>query len=286
MIERQQLKEAYEHACEVELQAFKPGNVSVFSDGHDMSVEDFRVSYRVSSDPITNPDYSLGEKIYYAVKATREAVGCNTNLGIILLCAPLLQVAAGLEKGRSLREAVSLLLDATTRRDADWVFRAITLASPGGLGDSEEADVKQEALVTLAEAMALASNKDRIAYQFASNYKNIFEFTIFMYNATFAKFGDQNWAALAVYAALLVRYADSHVERKYGTQFSDWIAAEMTKVDEALAKTRNPESLLPMLRDIDQAFKDKDINPGTSADMTVATVLVAFLEQMISEASH
>ena len=283
MINRQQLIAAYERACEVELLAFKPGNVSVHSNGHDMTVEDFRISYRVSSAPITNPDYSLGEKIYYAVESTRNAVGCNTNLGIILLCAPLLQVAGNSRPGQPLRDGLMSLLSGTTRADADWVFKAIVLAAPGGLGEASEQDVNTSASVTLTEAMGLASNKDRIAYQFVSNYKDIFEFTIFMYNATFAKFGDQIWAALAVYAGMLSVYADSHVERKYGAQYSDWVAVEMNRVHEALATTSNPVTLFSLLRSIDEAFKAKGINPGTTADLTVATVLTVLLQQLIGE---
>ncbi|NOQ16268.1 MAG: triphosphoribosyl-dephospho-CoA synthase, partial [Methyloprofundus sp.] len=38
MLSEQQLSTAYQYACEVELQAFKPGNVSVYADGHDMTV--------------------------------------------------------------------------------------------------------------------------------------------------------------------------------------------------------------------------------------------------------
>ena len=74
MITPEQLAEAYKQACEIELQAFKPGNVSVYSEGHDMTVEHFRISAEASAPAISNPDYSLGEKIYFAVKATREAV--------------------------------------------------------------------------------------------------------------------------------------------------------------------------------------------------------------------
>ncbi len=284
MITRQQLISAYEQACEIELLAFKPGNVSVYSNGHDMTVEDFRASYRASSGPITDPSYSLGEKIYYAVKATRDAVGCNTNLGIILLCAPLLQSMTRIDNGQSLREVAAQVLAATTRQDADWVFQAIRHASPGGLGDSDEADVNQKASVTLLEAMKIASSKDRIAYQYTNAYKEIFEFTIFMYNANFAKFGNRNWAALSVYAAMLQNQADSHIERKYGSQYSDWVAAEMKIINQALAATDNPESLLPLLNDIDEAFKAKGLNPGTTADITVVTVLVDFLEQMINDA--
>jgi len=282
MMTRQQLIDLYEQACEVELQAFKPGNVSVYNEGHDMTVEDFRISYTVSSVPLTNPDYCVGEKIYYAVKATREAVGCNTNLGIILLCAPLLQAAMDLKKKQSLRDALKCLLNNTNCKDANWMFKAITLATPGGLGDSESGDVKQQATMTLMEAMSIAAHKDRIAYQFLSYYKDIFEYTFFVYNAVFARFGDRNWAALSVFSALLSRYPDSHIERKYGTQYSDWVTEQMTKVHKALVMTDNPESLIPMLYSIDKAFKSKAINPGTTADMTVATVLVYLLEQLVN----
>jgi triphosphoribosyl-dephospho-CoA synthase len=132
MISSGQLRDLYQQACEVELQAFKPGNVSIYADGHDMTVADFRISAEVSAAPICNANYSLGEKIYYAVKATREAVSCNTNLGIILLCAPLLQAASQVQPGMALRDALRNVLTATTIDDADWVFKAITLASPGG----------------------------------------------------------------------------------------------------------------------------------------------------------
>ena len=54
MLTRQQLIEAYKDACEIELRAFKPGNVSIYADGHDMTVEDFRISARQSAEPITH----------------------------------------------------------------------------------------------------------------------------------------------------------------------------------------------------------------------------------------
>ena len=129
------LEQLYQQACEVELQAFKPGNVSIYSAAHDMTVEDFRLSAEVSASPLCNPAYSLGEKIFYAVKATREAVGCNTNLGIILLCAPLIQAVEYCKSGITLRQALNQVLANTTLSDADWTFKAIDLAAPAGLGD-------------------------------------------------------------------------------------------------------------------------------------------------------
>jgi len=279
-ISPEQLSELYRQACEVDVQAFKPGNVSVYADGHDMTVADFRISAKVSAEPLCNPDYSLGEKIYYAVKATREAVGCNTNLGIILLCAPLIHAIESKSSGETLRQALSKVLKETTIDDADWVFKAITLASPGGLGSSDDQDVNEKATVTLVEAMKIASIKDRIALQYTTDYQDIFNFAVLRYTIHFNRWGDRNWAAVAVYADMLSQFPDSHIERKYGNQYSEMLAGKMAKLSEELLKTDNPEQIKPVLFGLDQELKLYGINPGTTADMIVATVLTAFLEDL------
>ncbi len=247
IISSEQLGELYRQACEVDVQAFKPGNVSVYADGHEMTVADFRTSAEVSAKPLCNPDYSLGEKIYYAVKATREAVGCNTNLGIILLCAPLIQAIGQKGPDLTLRQAVRKVLSETTIEDADWVFKAITLASPGGLGSSDQQDVNEKASVTLLEAMKIASAKDRIALQYATDYQDIFNFAVLRYTTGFNRWGNRNWAAVAVYADMLSHFPDSHIERKYGNQYSEMVAVKMAQLSEELYKTDNPEQIKPLL---------------------------------------
>lgn len=276
------LEQLYQQACEVELQAFKPGNVSIYSAAHDMTVDDFRLSAKVSATPLCNPNYSLGEKIFYAVKATREAVGCNTNLGIILLCAPLIQAVSYCTAGVTLRQALHQVLENTTLADADWAFKAIDLAAPAGLGDVAEQDVKTAASVTLTEAMKLASSKDRIALQYLTDYKDIFDFAVFRYNRTLLRWGNHHWAAVAVYADLLSHYPDSHIERKYGDQYTEMVASRMIQLSYELSNTDNPDLIVPLLHNIDQELKSKRVNPGTTADMTVATVLTVFLEDFIS----
>ena len=280
MITQKQLMDIYKQACECDVQAFKPGNVSVYNEGHDMTVEDFIRSAEVSAAPVTNPEYSLGEKIFYAVQATREAVGCNTNLGILLLCAPLFQAVYQKQADQSLRDSLRLVLENTTVDDADWVFKAITLAAPGGLGESKEQDVADSPVVSLTKAMEIASKKDRIAMQYTTNYKDIFDFSILRYNTAFVKFDDQAWAAVSVYTGLLSKYPDSHVERKYGDKYSGWVLKQIITVDDALLNTDRPEQLVPMLHEVDRKFKAKGINPGTTADLTVATVLIILMEAL------
>jgi len=278
MLNREQIIDAYKKACICDVEAFKPGNVSVYNAGHDMEVDDFLLSAEVSAEPITNPEYSLGEKIYYSVKATRDAVGCNTNLGILLLCAPVIQAAQQLQEKQSLRDTLPQVLENTSVKDADWVFKAITLANPGGLGVPESQNVNERPDVTLFQAMEIAQNKDRIAKQYVTNYKDIFNFSILRYNDGLNRFGNQEWAAVFVFTGLLSKFPDSHIERKYGNEHSGWVLKKIIAVDDALLNTQNPKQLISMLHKVDREFKAKGINPGTTADLTVATVFVVMME--------
>ena len=283
MLSQRQLIVLYQQACEIELQAFKPGNVSVYAAGHDMTVKDFQVSAQVSAEPLCNPDYCLGEKIYYAVKATREAVGCNTNLGILLLCAPVIQAAANVSEALTLREALTQVLATTTISDAQWAFKAIALASPGGLGEVDTQDVRQSATVSLAEAMQLASTKDRIALQYANGYKDIFDYAVLRYNARLSQWSDKNWAAVFVYAELLSQFPDSHIERKHGSQYTNWVAVRMQQFLNEFGKTTDSKQIIQRLYSLDSEFKANDINPGTTADMTVATILAVLIEDALAK---
>ncbi|QSA96735.1 triphosphoribosyl-dephospho-CoA synthase [Methylococcus sp. EFPC2] len=279
-IARALLEQAYRDACEVELRAFKPGNVSIHSEGHDMTVEDFRRSAQASAPPLCDPALSLGERIYQAVLATRETAGCNTNLGIILLAAPLLLAC---QVGRSelpLRNNLFHVLEQTTREDAEWVFRAICLAEPGGLGESSEQDVRAPPSVTLREAMNIAAHRDRIARQYITVYADVFDFAIPSYYKALSRWGDEEWAAVAVFAGLLKAIPDSHIERKFGTRYTRKVAERMAQVDEALSAPVESERLMQLLEEVDEEFKSSGINPGTTADLTVTCLLAVRLESL------
>lgn len=282
-VQRDALLSAYLESCETELRAFKPGNVSVYSEAHDMTVEDFRRSAAASGPFLCDPDLSLGEKIYHATRATREVVPCNTNLGIILLAAPLFQAVQTIREGETLRAALQRVLLAATQADADWAYKAIRWAQPGGLGEAPEQDVRDTPQVTLLEAMRIAEHRDRIAYQYTNSFADIFEFAIPSYHRKLSLWGDKEWSAVAVFAGLLKRIPDSHVERKFGARYTRTIASRMTQIDQALSVSDRPEQIMPLLREVDAEFKSCGINPGTTADLTVACLLAARLETLLSQ---
>src|SRR5262245_13649680 len=135
------IAQAYLEACRAELHALKPGNVHIYADGHGMTVSDFEQSANVSAPIMSEPGLSVGARIHGAIRRTHDAVGSNTNLGIVLLCAPLASAAFAADVTGDLRSALHTVLASLTVEDAEQTFAAIRLAAPAGLGESAAQDV-------------------------------------------------------------------------------------------------------------------------------------------------
>ncbi len=164
------------------------------------------------------PRPGVGERILRAIQATRAVVAFNTNLGIVLLCAPLAHAALVPAVEPGLRERLRAVLAQLDIEDAELTYRAIRLAQPGGLGSSPRHDVSSAPSVTLLEAMQEARLRDRIAWQYATGFEDVFESGTGLVRAALARWGSTEWAAVAVYLAFLARYPDSHVARKHGDE--------------------------------------------------------------------
>jgi triphosphoribosyl-dephospho-CoA synthase len=277
------IKELFKQACLEELQAIKPGNVHAFADGHDMTVEDFILSAKVAADEVVVPGLSLGERILTSVQATQSAVKCNTNLGIILLCAPLIH-ASQKPHGISLAEHLKEVLQSTTIADADLCFKAIALANPAGLGERVLYDVNKPANCTLLQAMLVAAERDMVARQYSDNFAEIFEFGLPNYEHAFAHWQKSAWATTYVYLSFLANYLDSHIVRKYGEVLAKAVQSEAKQHLEIFAELGNPKTYLGELLRWDADLKARKINPGTCADLTVATLLAIKLKEQYGHA--
>lgn len=265
---------AYEAACLAELQALKPGNVHVFADTGETRVADFEASARNSAPWIGQPGASVGARILGAVKATHEAIGWNTNLGIVLLCAPL---AAAAEAKGTLRVELASVLGTLDRNDAADAFEAIRLASPGGLGKSERHDVREPPAVTLREAMAQAAARDRIARAYVTDFEDIFETGLPALQRAQASGLDEPWCTTAVHMAFLSQFPDTHIERRLGREQAETVRQRAARIFEA--GPLGPASLATLLA-FDAELKKGDLNPGTSADFTVATLFAAAIMRL------
>lgn len=274
---------AYLHACYQELLALKPGNVGVHAAGHDMTLDQFQTSARVSAGPLGEPGITLGHRIYSAVKATHDAVDCNTNLGIILLCAPLIQAFLEIQAGSDLRSTVTQVLDDCTVEDAQLCYQAIRLANPGGLGNSDVQDVHDVPDETLSQVMRIAAERDRIAFQYASGFADIFDFSIHHLAEFRRHFTSQdNWVITALYLELLAHYPDSHILRKHGSEQADEISEKAQQLKRDLLTQGPTDTVQTKLLQADMDFKQAGINPGTTADLVVATLFAEQLGRFLS----
>jgi triphosphoribosyl-dephospho-CoA synthase len=261
---------AFTAACLDELAAPKPGNVHVFADGHRMTAADFVRSAEAAAPPLARAGARVGRRIHDAVEATFAAAGSNTNLGIILLCAPL---AAAAEAGTAdLRASLTTILADLDVEDAALTFRAIARAAPAGLGRAERHDVHAPATVTLREAMAEARERDSIARQYVTDFESIFELGLACLEDALHRCAKPEWATLATYLAFLARHPDSHILRKHGAAAAEDVRRSAAAYAARLQAAADPAALVPDLLSWDAALKARAINPGTSADLTVGTL--------------
>jgi triphosphoribosyl-dephospho-CoA synthase len=266
---------AFERACRLDVVTRKPGNVSVASPGHRMHAQLFIASAQAAQHALFAPGLSVGERIELAVRATLEAAGCNTNLGIVLLAAP---IAAALERepqarsAPALRSALASVLQALDVDDARAAYRAIARANPGGLGRSEEHDVAQPPTIDLRSAMALAAHRDSIARQYAGSGADLFEVGLPAFRAA----ATPVTAVQRTYLSFLARWPDSHIVRKHGEPAAHSVMRQARRWLERAACGDRLDSD-PAFAAWDEALKRAGINPGTSADLTVATTMLASL---------
>jgi len=278
----QRIARAFIKACEAELQAPKPGNVHVFADGHGMAAQDFIDSAKAAAPHIAAGDTSVGAKILGAMQATWAAVGQNTNLGIVLLCAPLAHAALTARSGDLERET-SRVLAALDRSDADAAFRAISLAQPAGLGSAPEHDVAGPAHTTLLEAMRAASGRDRVAFQYANDFVDIFGLGFETLVRARIAGHDAPRATLELFMTFLAAFPDSHIARKYGLETAQGVQEEARRAG-ARIESADQDSAFALALELDRSLKERKLNPGTSADLTVAVLFADSLATILASA--
>ena len=265
-------------ACLLEVSAPKPGNVSPFASFRDATYEDFLASAAaIGPALLLAGERSLGATIRAGVEATARWAPSNTNLGLVLLLAPLAQAA--LRPGEmSLRAQVASTLAATVVADARDAYVAIRSAAPGGLGRASEQDVASTPTATLREAMALARDRDAIAREYATDFETTFEIGTPGLRRALSDGLAWREAVVEVYLALLAASPDTHIARKLGLDAAVTIQRRARAVlDAGGVRTMSGRDAIAAL---DRELRDEanTLNPGATADLTGAAIYVVLLE--------
>jgi triphosphoribosyl-dephospho-CoA synthase len=160
------------------------------------------------------------------------------------------------------------------------------LASPGGLGRADRHDVSEPATVTLRQAMAEAADRDRIAHQYVTDFGDILDRADGMLAPALLRWSEPRWATLAVYLDFLSAYPDSHVVREHGMAAAEQVRLAATAFHRRLLAAERPAALTDDLLGWDKVLKDAGLNPGTSADLTVATLFAHRLTNSLPSAPN
>jgi triphosphoribosyl-dephospho-CoA synthase len=259
-------------ACLLEVSAAKPGNITPAHDFADTTYADM-VRSALALGPVFRRRRvlrrSVGELIVDGVEATAQVVGANTNLGIVLLFAPLARAAVTRRANEALRVAVDRTLAELGVDDAAAAFTAIARAGPGSLGDAPEHDVRAPARVSLREAMAAAAHRDSIASEYATGYATVFDTGLPLLAEALGEGASTLDAIVSLHVGLLACRPDTLIARKAG--------AEMARaVTEAAREVRSGARTI---QEFDASLRGPDhrLNPGTTADLVAGTLLAALL---------
>jgi triphosphoribosyl-dephospho-CoA synthase len=263
-------------ACLLEASARKPGNVSPGRHFADARYEDFLASAAAIGGPLAGASARpLGATVRLAIEATKRWTRSNTNLGIVLLLAPLARAAL---LSTDLRIGLREVLESTTIDDARDVYAAIRGARPGGLGTVESQDVAAEPDVTLLDAMRLAADRDGIAREYVTAFAVTFGTGVPSLDR--ARVDGLSWddAVVETFLTLLADAPDTHVVRRAGAA----VAAEVSSRAGAVLSAggvRSPSGR-GAIDELDRWLRDlrRPVNPGTTADLTAAAIFVVLLQ--------
>ena len=266
-------------ACLLEVSAPKPGNVHRGADFEDLTFIDFVFS-AVAIAPAMDQacqGASVGQTVLSAVRATRSVVQSNTNLGTILLLAPLAMVpqSVGLSTG------VMDVLRRLTAEDARQVYEAIRLAQPGGLGRVDQFDVGGDPPGDLMDAMRLAADTDMVARQYAGGFAEVFQQVL----PWLVEGQDKGWplvdAIIHSHVRLMARFPDSLIQRKCGED----IASRASGMAQGVLDAGDPgeEAYFQALADLDFWLRGDHHrrNPGTTADLVAAGLFSGLREGVL-----
>jgi triphosphoribosyl-dephospho-CoA synthase len=265
-----QLSRFAKQACLWEATARKVGNVHPKRGFADCTYEHFVRS----ADCFDGLDFSgdqFGSTLLKCVRFTKQHVGVNTNLGILLLLAPLLHAK------EMTNECLEDLINRQDEDSTEMIYEAIRVANPGGLGKVATNDVRAKMTIGLRTAMAQAAPFDLIAAEYVNGFSMTRYDALHGVQRAYFHYHCVELAVIHAHLLLMANHPDSLIVRKNGDEIG-W------NVQDGAARVFNAGGpALPEGRKLGVAFDTylrsdgNKLNPGTSADLVCAGIFVALL---------
>jgi triphosphoribosyl-dephospho-CoA synthase len=264
-------------ACSWEATAPKPGNVYPGADFDDVTYEDFKLSAVVIGPILERTlEVGVGRTVLDAIRATKQTVGTNTNLGTLLLLAPL----AAVPDGVPFQAGIERVLSELTFDDTRFVYDAIRASAAGGLGTAREADVFDDVPpnLHLVDAMRLAADVDLVARQYTNNFADVLSGTAEWIAEGLSRKWPLTDAIVHAHLRQLSIHGDSLIIRKCRKPISDEARDRAAQV--IGAGLPGDEGYERAVAEYDRWLRADGHrrNPGTSADLIAAGLFVLLRE--------
>jgi triphosphoribosyl-dephospho-CoA synthase len=251
----------------LEVMAPKPGNVHRGADFEDLYLQDFAMSgVRIAPAMERAAEIGVGQAVFQAIRDTRTLVNTNTNLGIVLLIAPL----AAVPREVPLAGGISEVLRDLDSQDARLVYEAIQLASSGALGEVPEMDVSGTPPPDLLTAMQLARDRDLIARQYVEDFSIVLQQVGPWILQPVRQGFSLTQSIVHAFLTLMASYPDSLIARKGGPREAQEASDRAAEVLEQGGPGDEPYH--EALGELDFWLRSAGSrrNPGTSADLIAA----------------
>ncbi len=246
---------------------------------------------------------SIGRSVKEALnEISKWQKGGNTHLGTILLFSPL-AAAAGLCGAidaitpQKLRQHVEEVVGATTWKDANFAFETISKIAPKTLGRLPDSNAPDLFLnkrifsprITLHEAMHYSSSWDGVALEWSTSFEKIFTVGYPKLIEVFAETRDVNTTTVHTFMFLLSCFADTFIAKKAGLKHTTYIdEAVRIGTVETMWVSRSASEALKLgglktqegkaeILKLDDNLRKEALNPGTTADLVGACLMVALL---------
>ncbi|NYB52310.1 MAG: triphosphoribosyl-dephospho-CoA synthase [Methanobacteriaceae archaeon] len=292
----------------------KPGNVHRTQNFPDMVFEDFLLSgiaigetmqraaekgFKYQEQPEKWNEIGLGQLILEAVIETDHWVANNTNLGIVMLLTPIC-VAAGMTPDVEIvenrpemeekyidgfRDKIDQIMKSTTPQDAVNLYKAINIADAGGMGEQNELDVGSDSSaqrlldeeINMFRVLEISSEWDRISYELTQKMPVTFDIGYPLFRKIQSYHGT-NKATVQTFLTILSQIPDTLISRKYGDEKAREVSDRAKSIlKEGGILTKHGKLLLEKF---DQEMIKNGLNPGTTADFTASSIMMAYLKNL------
>ncbi len=263
----------------------KPGNIDRDHNYTDTRFEHFLASavgiYPVLEEAARSKS-GVGALIHEAVaESARWQRGGNTHFGAFILLIPLVIAAGKCENKTCLKEQVQQVVKETTVKDAIEFYRAFSEAKVKvkpvddlALGDAASLDKIQARGLTLFNMMEISRGYDIIANEWVNNFQKTFECSELIRNKI--KKHGINDAVVLTFMELLSSNKDTFIQTKFDSKKAEQISM---RAREILQKGDIGE-IRDKIHSFDEELLKEGINPGSTADITIAGLFVALFEGM------